>query len=91
MTAYKAALAENDPSRAKAEKSFDWLCDRYYKSAHFQSLEEDTRRRKRVVLNEICNMAAGSGKRLGLAPYAGLKRMHVRQFRDTGRKPRIFV
>ena len=82
MTAYKAALAENDPSRAKAEKSFDWLCDRYYKSAHFQSLEEDTRRRKRAVLNEICNMVAGSGKRLGLAPYAGLKRMHVRQFRD---------
>jgi len=82
MTAYKAALAENNPSRAKAEKSFDWLCDRYYKSAHFQSLEEDTRRRKRAVLNENCNMVAGSGKRLGLAPYAGLKRMHVRQLRD---------
>jgi hypothetical protein len=80
-TAYKAALAGDKPAETKSEKSFEWLCDRYYKSTYFLSLDPDTRRRKQSVLNEICNIA-GSGKRLGLAPYAGLKRAHVRQLRD---------
>jgi hypothetical protein len=82
LTSYKAALGENDPSGSKAAKSFDWLCDRYYKSAYFQSLEEYTRRRKRTVLNEICNIAAESGRRLSSAPFAALKKVHVRRLRD---------
>jgi integrase len=82
LTSYKAALGENDPSGSKAVKSFDWLCDRYYRSAYFQSLEEYTRRRKRTVLNEICNIAAESGRRLGSAPFAALKKVHVRRLRD---------
>ena len=72
MTAYKSALTENDPSEAKTEKSFDWLCDRYYKSAQFLALEEYTRRRKRTVLDEICDIAAAGGRRLGSAPFAAL-------------------
>ena len=71
-----------DLPKRKAEKSFEWLCKRYYKSALFQSLEEDTRRRKRSVLDEICNIVGDSGRRLGQAPYASLKRAHVRQLRD---------
>src|SRR5262249_28457622 len=54
LAAYKAALAERQG--VKSEKSFEWLCDRYYKSAHFRSLDESTQGRKRTVLDEICNM-----------------------------------
>ncbi len=82
MAAYKAAVSNEAPAKVKVEKSFEWLCERYYRSAYFQSLEPDTRRRKRAVLDEICNIVGASGKRLGLAPAAGLKRVHVRQLRD---------
>jgi hypothetical protein len=82
MTDYKAALAEHDPSGAKAEKSFEWLCDRYYKSANFRSLEECTQRRKRTVLDEIGNIVGSNGRRLGSAPFASLKKVHVRSLRD---------
>jgi len=82
LAAYKAALGEQDLSGAKSEKCFEWLCERYYKSAYFQSLEEYTKRRKRTALSEICNMVGSDGRRLGLAPYAGMKRAHVRKLRD---------
>jgi integrase len=82
MTAYRAALAGSGLSDTKAEKSFEWLCNRYYKSAYFQSLEEYTKRRKRTVLEEICHIAVDSKHRLGLAPYAALKKAHVRKLRD---------
>jgi|SRR5208337_3698343 len=82
LAAYKAALGEHDPSGSKSEKCFEWLCERYYKSAYFQSLEEYTKRRKRTALAEICNMVGSDGQRLGLAPYAGMKRVHVRKLRD---------
>lgn len=82
MTAYKAALTESEPSAVKAEKSFDWFCERYYKSTYFQSLEEYTKRRKRTALDEICNIAIDGKRRLGFAPYAALKRAHVRKLRD---------
>jgi len=82
LAAYKAALGEHEPSGAKSEKCFEWLCERYYKSAYFQSLEEYTKRRKRAALSEICNIVGSDGQRLGLAPYAGMKRVHVRKLRD---------
>jgi integrase len=82
LAAYRAALTESTQAKIKAEKSFEWLCQRYYKSALFQSLEPDTQSRKRSVLEEICNIVGESGRRLGLAPFAGLKRSHVRQLRD---------
>ncbi len=84
LAAYKAALSEHDPSRAKAkaEKSFEWLCERYYKSAYFLSLEEYTKRRKRAELSDICNMSGVNGRRLGDAPYAGMRKVHVRKLRD---------
>ena len=60
--------------KASARKSFEWLCERYFKSGDFDALEENTRRKKRAVLGEICNIAGGSGQRLGEAPYASLKK-----------------
>src|SRR5215470_12288555 len=80
MTAYNAALCGN--AEDKSEKSFEALCQRYYKSAHFQGLEEYTQRRKRTVLDEICNMVDDSGRRYGAAPYASMKKVHVRKLRD---------
>jgi len=82
IAAYNAALAENDPSEAKVEKSFEWLCERYYKSAYFQSLEEYTKRRKRTALDDIANIAMDGRRRLGFAPYAALEKVHVRKLRD---------
>ena len=69
MAAYREALSES-ASEAKAEKSFEWLCGRYYKSSYFQSLEPETQRRKRIVLEEICDIAVAGERRLGSAPYA---------------------
>ena len=82
MAAYKEALAETGCSEAKAEKSFEWLCGRYYKSSYFQALEPETRRRKRVVLDEICGMAGAGARKFGSAPFASMKRAHVRKLRD---------
>ncbi len=82
LTAYKEALAGTDPAQAKAEKSFEWLCGRYCRSTLFQSLEPETRRRKRVALDEIFAMAGVGGRRLGSAPFASMKRVHVRKRRD---------
>src|SRR5262249_21571770 len=56
--------------------------ERYYNSAYFQSLEEYTKRRKRTVLDEICSLTGSNGRRLGSAPFASLKRGHVRKLRD---------
>src|ERR1700690_1109613 len=61
LAAYKEALSGNDPSQAKAVKSFEWLCERYYGSVQFQALEAGTRSRKRAILGEICDMAGASG------------------------------
>lgn len=77
-----ASCLQLTTSTTKAAKSFDWLCDRYYKSTYFQSLEEYTRRRKRTVLNEICSIVADGGRPLGSAPFAVLKKIHVRKLRD---------
>lgn len=82
LAAYKAALGDHDPSNAKAEKSFEWLCERYYKPAYFQSLKEYTKRRKRTALAEVCSMVGANGQRLGNAPFASMKRAHVRKLRD---------
>src|SRR5690349_10409790 len=80
MTVYKAAVA--GIGEAKSEKSFESLCQRYYKSTYFRGLEGYTQRRKRTVLDEICNMIAENGQRYGVAPYAGMKKIHVRKLRD---------
>jgi integrase len=84
MSAYQAALKENTGIAAKTEKSLDWLCDRYYKSASYQSLEEYTKRRKRAVLDEVCNITFGAGNRhrVGSLPFESMSSAHVRKLRD---------
>ncbi len=82
VDSYRMAVGEIGSCKASARKSFEWLCERYFKSGDFDALEENTRRKKRAVLGEICNTAGGSGQRLGEAPYASLKKVHVRKIRD---------
>ncbi len=85
MTTYRAALTESAATVLKAEKSLDWLCDRYYKSASYQSLEEYTKRRKRAVLDEVCNITFGEGvrsRRIGSFPFASMSSANVRKIRD---------
>jgi len=85
MEAYKGALANDGADGAKREKTLEWLCDRYCKSAYFGSLELSTRRRKRSVLDEICQIGFGEGKaarKLGSLPYSGMTRASVRKLRD---------
>jgi len=84
MTAYKAALS-SDGTAPTAEKSLDWLCKLYFKSTAFASLEDYTRRRKRTVLNEVCDITFGSGRtarRLGSLPFSGMNKAAVRKLRD---------
>ena len=40
------------------------------------------KRRKRSILNEVCNITGTLGKRLGAAPYRDMKKIHVRKLRD---------
>src|SRR5664279_3550250 len=45
----------------------------------------DTRRRKRSVLNEICDITFGAGptaRRLGALPFEGMSKANVRKLRD---------
>ena len=85
MSAYQAALKGGTSTVAKAEKSLEWLCDRYCKSASYQSLEEYTKRRKRAVLDEVCNITFGDGirsRRIGELPFACMSSANIRKFRD---------
>ncbi len=82
IESYRAALGKTGGRETKIDKSFRWLCDRYFKSGDFEALEENTRRRKRAVLGEICDILGANGQRLGQAPFASLKRAHVRKIRD---------
>jgi integrase len=80
MAAYRDALA-GDGAAPTPEKSLDWLCERYFKSTAFASLEEYTRRRKRTVLNEVCAIKFG-GVRIGSQAFAGMSKAAVRKLRD---------
>ncbi len=85
MAAYAAALAGEKAEPEPKNKSLDWLCDRYFRSATFLALEDYTKRRKRTVLNEICDITFGEGKaarRLGALPFEGMSKANVRKLRD---------
>ena len=85
MAAYAAALAGEKAEAEPRHKSVDWLCEQYYRSATFLALEMDTRRRKRSVLNEICDITFGAGitaRRLGALRFEGMSKANVRKLRD---------
>ena len=85
MAAYAAALAGEKAEAEPRNKSLDWLCDRYFKSATFLALEDYTKRRKRTVLNQICDITFGEAKaarRLGTLPFEGMSKANVRKLRD---------
>lgn len=82
---YEAAHSADPTREKKTEKSLDWLCDWYFKSSLFASFEPYTRRRKRAVLNEICDIRLGEAKgaaRLGELPFAKMSKSAVRKLRD---------
>ncbi len=87
MAAYKEALSGTGGSEAKAEKSFEWLCERYFKSPYFEFLEKDTQRRKRSILNEVCSITGTIGKTLGAAPYRDMKKFMYTQFTPKPENP----
>jgi hypothetical protein len=82
---YHQALRQATGAMAKAEKSLDWLCDRYLKSPKFKAFEENTKRRKRAELEAICAIEFGEGKakkRLGSLPFARMSKAVVIKLRD---------
>lgn len=81
MKAYFEALASLDQERPAAtkaprEKTFNWLCDQYYRSGEFRRFDPKTQADKRGVLDRFC--AGGAGD----LPYAALRRRDVERSRD---------
>jgi integrase len=80
MTAYKAAMrgdtVQNNAAIAKGTPgSFKSLCERYYVSQEWKSLDTTTQRRRRSFFDKIC--ARHGGK-----PFKLLERRHVIDIRD---------
>lgn len=78
---YQAAL---DPARSKpapkkrgpaAPRSLRWLCELYYASPTFLSLDKTTQRVRRSILDHIC-------ERHGHKPFAGMQPRDVAKLRD---------
>ena len=80
VESYRAALG--DSSGKTSERSFEWLCARYYRSGQFLALDAVTQRRKRSILEEVCKITGANGRKVGAAPYSSLKRVHVCRLRD---------
>ncbi len=81
MAAYRAALeprATVEPGKptAAAPGSLRWLVTSYYGSPEFLGLHDNTRAKRRVILDGIC-------REHGTKPYARMETKHVRlQIRD---------
>jgi integrase len=82
MRAYFEALASLEQNasaaapKAPREKTFNCLCDQYYRSGEFKRFDPRTKADKRGVLDRFC--AAGAGN----LPYAALRRADVERSRD---------
>lgn len=80
MKAYFEALAsleQGAPAVPKTprEKTFNWLCDQYYRSSEFKRFDPKTQADKRGVLNRFCATA-------GDLPYAAFRKDDVERSRD---------
>lgn len=80
MKAYFEALAvldgnANAPAKPPREKTFNWLCDQYYRSSEFQRFDRLTQADKKSVLNRFCATA-------GELPYAAFRKEDVERSRD---------
>lgn len=81
MDAYWAALAVIDAGdevaapKTPREKTFNWLCDQYFRSGEFQRFDRLTQADKRSVLNRFCSTA-------GDLPYAAFRKEDVERSRD---------
>lgn len=61
---------------AATAESFRWLCVEYYQAPEFRRLGDSTRRRRRTILDGLCETK-------GDKPYKLLEPRHVRQWRDA--------
>src|SRR5215472_2238633 len=79
MVQYREALASRPEAprqaRAVARGSFRYLCQRYYGSPTFQSLDRSTQAWRRRALDKICETEADK-------PVALMLPRHVRRLRD---------
>jgi integrase len=81
MDAYWAALSvlnsDNEVAAPKTprEKTFNWLCDLYYRSSEFQRFDRLTQADKRSVLNRFCTTA-------GDFPFTAFRKEDVERSRD---------
>lgn len=90
-SAYSNALAGIQPAggSARQEKvaarvgSLRAICERYFKSAEFRSLDESTRRVRRSILERLCQETTPSAKLYGDLPFQAMQPRHVRSLRDN--------
>lgn len=81
LESYRSAIGVGSGA-APSERSFEWLCERYYRSGQFLALDSVYQLRKRSILEEVCAIKGANGRRVGDAPYKSLKRIHVCRLRD---------
>jgi len=80
VSAYRAAIGELKQN--KSEQTFRWLCERYFASGNFLGLDPVTQRRKQQALEELCEIVAPNGRKIGTFPFAGMQRKNVCWLRD---------
>ena len=96
MAAYSASLA-GQPVLTKRRlpeirhvipitdrKSLRWLCQQYLTSRNFQSLDVKTRRPRRSILTQLCELPISetNTKKIGEAPFEELHSKAIRRIRD---------
>jgi hypothetical protein len=94
MAGYQACLAGQPlPAKRSAPakltnvtdgKSFAWLCQQYFASTFFRSLDEKTRKPRVSILNQICELRISetNEKKIGDASFASMHSKAVRRIRD---------
>jgi integrase len=73
--AYSGIVRSNGPKRRHAEGSLKWLCQQYFGSPEFMELHDTTRRVRRGILDNICQI-------VGALPYGQMEPRHVRKIRN---------
>lgn len=77
-----AAKATKAPT-GTVPASLRWLCEQYFASPEFKTLEASTRTVRRRILEALCSRTKGESQvRTGDKPYAMVEPRHVRKWRD---------
>lgn len=69
--------------RPKAKPgSFRWLVEEYYGAASFTTMDESTRRIRKLILDKLCDRPWEDDITVGDLPFKKMKKRHVREMRD---------